>query len=227
MIEHRIGEPVVVELRPGGATQVVTEANKKQYVDLVVAYRTIGQIAEQLRAFMKGLGEVLPLDLLRVFDEHELDMLIGGMTEIDMDDWAQFTDYCGYEKTDQVIEWFWACLRSWPEERKARLLQFTTGTSSVPVNGFRELQGNDGSRRFTITKSGDPSGLISSRTCFNLLNLPPYEDYVTLERNLRFAIECVSCIIISLVGRAYSWRSCWQGDKVLLTRLLSHCLYNI
>ena len=75
-----------------------------------------------------------------MFDEHELELLIGGMTEIDMDDWTRFTDYRGYEKTDRVIEWFWACLRSWPAERKARLLQFTTGTSRVPVNGFKDLQ---------------------------------------------------------------------------------------
>ncbi len=31
---------------------------------------------------MEGLGDVLPLDLLRVFDEHELELLFGGTTEI-------------------------------------------------------------------------------------------------------------------------------------------------
>ena len=34
----------------------------------------------------RGLGGVLPLDLLRVFDKNELELLIGGMTEIDKDD---------------------------------------------------------------------------------------------------------------------------------------------
>jgi len=106
-----------------------------------------------------------------------------------MDDWTRFTDYRGYEKTDRVIEWFWTCLRSWPTERKARLLQFTTGTSRVPVNGFKDLQGSDGPRRFTIEKSGDPSGLPRSHTCFNRLDLPPYEDYESLEKKLRFAID--------------------------------------
>jgi E3 ubiquitin-protein ligase NEDD4 len=118
--EDRFGEHVVVDLRPGGSSQDVTESNKDAYVDLVVAHRIAGRITEQFRAFMEGLGDVLPLDLLRVFDEHELELLIGGMTEIDMDDWTRFTDYRGYEKTDRVIEWFWACLRSWPAERKAR-----------------------------------------------------------------------------------------------------------
>lgn len=111
------------------------------------------------------------------------------------DDWTKFTDYRGYEKTDQVIEWFWQCIRSWPDERKARLLQFTTGTSRVPVNGFKDLQGSDGPRRFTIEKSGDPSGLPRSHTCFNRLDLPPYTDYESLEQKLLFAIECVAVFL--------------------------------
>ena len=81
--EYRFGEHVVVELRPGGATE---EANEEEYVDLVVIHRIAGRIAEQFRAFINGLGKVLPLDLLRVFDEHEHELPIGGMMEIDMDD---------------------------------------------------------------------------------------------------------------------------------------------
>ena len=120
------------------------------------------------------------------------------------DDWTKFTDYRGYEKTDQVIEWFWQCIRSWPAERKSRLLQFTTGTSRVPVNGFKDLQGSDGPRRFTIEKSGDPQGLPRSHTCFNRLDLPPYQDYESLESKLLFAIEyAVSFFSFLFANKAY------------------------
>src|ERR1700761_1177961 len=95
--EDRFGETVVIELMPGGAAHEVTEGNKEQYVALAVTHRITERIAEQLRALMEGLGDVLPLELLREFDEHEMDILIGGMTEIDMDDWMRFTEYCGYE----------------------------------------------------------------------------------------------------------------------------------
>jgi|SRR6266702_1006613 len=61
------------------------------------------------------------------------------MKGIDMDDLTRFTDYRGFKMTDWVIEWFLAC-RSWPAERKLRLLQFMTGTSRVPVNGFKDPQ---------------------------------------------------------------------------------------
>ncbi|KAI0319606.1 hypothetical protein OF83DRAFT_1281822 [Amylostereum chailletii] len=187
--EDRFGELVTVDLKPDGENIPVTEENKEEYVELLVEYRIAKRVGEQFTAFLEGFSEAVPLELIKVFDENELELLIGGVSEIDMDDWTKFTDYRGYEKTDQVIEWFWQCLRSWPAERKARLLQFTTGTSRVPVNGFKDLQGSDGPRRFTIEKSGDPNGLPRSHTCFNRLDLPPYQDYESLEKKLLFAIE--------------------------------------
>ena len=32
---------------------------------------------------------------------------------------------------------FWEVIRSWPADKKSRLLQFATGTSRIPVNGFK------------------------------------------------------------------------------------------
>lgn len=95
---------------------------------------------------------------------------------------------------DEVVQWFWKCVRSWPPERKSRLLQFATGTSRIPVNGFKDLQGSDGPRRFTIEKSGDPSQLPKSHTCFNRIDLPPYKDYESLEQKLTLAVEYVTCL---------------------------------
>lgn len=74
-----------------------------------------------------------------------------------------------------------------PAEKKARLLQFSTGTSRIPVNGFKDLQGSDGPRRFTIEKSGAPTNLPSSHTCFNRIDLPPYATFEDLETKLSWA----------------------------------------
>lgn len=187
--EERFGEMVTIDLKPGGADVPVTEENKKEYVDHVVDYRISKRVNEQFEAFMSGFSELIPQELITVFDERELELLIGGMSEIDVDDWTKFTDYRGYEMNDEVIQWFWKCVRSWPPERKSRLLQFATGTSRIPVNGFKDLQGSDGPRRFTIEKSGDPSQLPKSHTCFNRIDLPPYKDYASLEHKLTLAVE--------------------------------------
>ncbi|KAJ8587990.1 HECT-domain-containing protein [Rhizopogon salebrosus TDB-379] len=187
--EERFGELVTIDLRPGGAEVDVTEDNKKEYVDAVVEYRISKRVKEQFDSFMSGFSELIPQELITVFDERELELLIGGMSEIDVDDWTKHTDYRGYEMNDEVIQWFWKCIRSWPPERKSRLLQFATGTSRIPVNGFKDLQGSDGPRRFTIEKSGDPSQLPKSHTCFNRIDLPPYKDYASLEHKLTLAVE--------------------------------------
>ncbi|KAG2009924.1 ubiquitin-protein ligase, variant 2 [Coprinopsis cinerea AmutBmut pab1-1] len=84
LTEERFGEMVTIELKPGGEDIPVTEENKKEYVDLVVEYRISRRIKEQFDAFMDGLLELIPRDLINVFDERELELLIGGMSEIDM-----------------------------------------------------------------------------------------------------------------------------------------------
>lgn len=217
--EDRFGEMVTIELKPGGEDIPVTEENKKEYVDLVVEYRIQKRVHEQFDTFMSGFNELIPQELINVFDERELELLIGGMSEIDVyvlspsshfvpkikfmifsDDWMKYTDYRGYEMNDEVVQWFWKCIRSWPAERKSRLLQFTTGTSRIPVNGFKDLQGSDGPRRFTIEKSGDPSQLPKSHTCFNRLDLPPYKDYESLEQKLTLAVECVFFVFLFAEG---------------------------
>ena len=103
--------------------------------------------------------------------------------------WSKYTDYQGYKADDKVIKWFWKCVRSWPPERKSRLLQFATGSSRVPVSGFKDLQGSDGPKRFTIKKSGDPLQLPKSHTRLNRIDLPLYKDCASLEQKLTLAVE--------------------------------------
>ena len=88
-----------------------------------------------------------------------------------------------------MIRWFWECIKKWDAEQKSRLLQFATGTSRIPVNGFKDLQGSDGPRRFTIEKSGSDKALPKSHTCFNRLDLPEYRNEGDLSVKLTLAVE--------------------------------------
>ncbi|EER34982.1 E3 ubiquitin--protein ligase RSP5 [Candida tropicalis MYA-3404] len=187
--EESFGEIVEVDLKPGGRDIEVTEENKHEYVELITEWRISKRVEEQFKAFIDGFNELIPQELVNVFDERELELLIGGLADIDCEDWKKHTDYRGYQESDQVIQWFWKCIGEWDSEQKARLLQFTTGTSRIPVNGFKDLQGSDGPRRFTIEKAGEPNQLPKSHTCFNRVDLPPYTDYETLKSKLTFAIE--------------------------------------
>ncbi|TIC76091.1 HECT-domain-containing protein [Wallemia mellicola] len=183
------GEIQSVPLKEGGEDIELNESNKKEYVDLMVQFRIVTRVKDQFEAFMSGFKELIPQDLINVFDERELELLIGGMAEIDIDDWKKHTDYRGYTESDEVVQWFWNAIKSWPTEKKSRLLQFTTGTSRIPVNGFKDLQGSDGPRRFTIEKAGEINHLPKSHTCFNRIDLPPYRNFEALEQKLSTAVE--------------------------------------
>ncbi|WFD45155.1 HECT-type E3 ubiquitin transferase [Malassezia psittaci] len=188
-IDDKFGEMITVELKPGGEHIEVTDENKREYVERMVEWRIMRRVEEQFRAFISGFSELIPLDLINVFDERELELLMGGMSEIDVDDWKRFTDYRGFTEQDDVVQWFWQCVQKWPAEQRSRLLQFATGTSRIPVNGFKDLQGSDGPRRFTIEKSGAVNQLPKSHTCFNRIDLPPYPSKEVLENKLVLAIE--------------------------------------
>ncbi|KAI9329015.1 hypothetical protein DFJ73DRAFT_790954 [Zopfochytrium polystomum] len=186
--EH-FGELQNIELKPGGASIAVTDENKKEYVELITEWRIVKRVEEQFRAFQEGFNEIVPQDMINVFDERELELLIGGLADIDIDDWKKHTDYRGYSENDEAIQLFWQAVSSWDNEKKANLLQFVTGTSRIPVNGFKDLHGSDGPRRFTIEKTGTLEQLPKSHTCFNRLDLPPYKSLDQLEKKLTMAIE--------------------------------------
>lgn len=187
--DERFGEVVTVDLKPNGRNIEVTDENKKEYVELFSQWKIVDRVQEQLKAFMDGFNELIPEDLVTVFDERELELLIGGIAEIDIDDWKKHTDYRGYQESDEAIQWFWKTVSEWDNEQRARLLQFTTGTSRIPVNGFKDLQGSDGPRRFTIEKAGEIQQLPKSHTCFNRVDLPPYTDADSLKQKLTLAVE--------------------------------------
>lgn len=187
--DNIFGEVKTIDLKPNGQNIDVTDENKEEYVNLITEWRIQTRVEEQFNAFLSGFHELIPPELVNVFDERELELLIGGIADIDVDDWKKHTDYRGYTENDEVIVYFWKCIRSWDAEQKSRLLQYATGTSRIPVNGFKDLQGSDGPRRFTIEKNGEVTHLPKSHTCFNRLDLPPYKSYDDLNKKLTWAVE--------------------------------------
>ena len=88
------------------------------------------------------------------------------------------------------------------------MLSFATGTSRVPLGGFNDLQGVQGTQRFSIHRAyGDPDRLPQAHTCtflsssktrseayvelpgFNQIDLPQYSSYEMLRQQLLLAIN--------------------------------------
>lgn len=184
------GEHKIVDLIENGRNIPVTESNKQEYVKKIVEYKLQTSVKDQMDNFLQGFYAIIPRDLISIFDEQELELLISGLPDIDVDDWKNNTTYVNYTPTCKQINYFWRTVRSFDKEERAKLLQFVTGTSKVPLNGFKELSGVNGISRFSIHKDyGSTDRLPSSHTCFNQLDLPAYTSYETLRGSLLLAIN--------------------------------------
>ena len=59
---------------PGGQHLYVNEQNKFQYLDALAQHRLVNPVKEQVNAFITGLNELVPDNLLSIFDENELEV---------------------------------------------------------------------------------------------------------------------------------------------------------
>ncbi|XP_062898750.1 E3 ubiquitin-protein ligase NEDD4 isoform X9 [Mobula hypostoma] len=188
--EENFGQTYQVDLKPNGSDMVVTNENKREYIDLVIQWRFVNRVQKQMNAFMEGFTELIPIDLIKIFDENELELLMCGLGDVDVNDWRQHTVYKNnYCTNHPVIQWYWKAVLLMDAEKRIRLLQFVTGTSRVPMNGFAELYGSNGPQLFTIEQWGTPEKLPRAHTCFNRLDLPPYESFEDLREKLLLAVE--------------------------------------
>jgi E3 ubiquitin-protein ligase NEDD4 len=135
--EETLGVKNTVELVPNGESIDVTEENLPEYMEACLKYRMLGRCEKQINELLLGFFDVIPEPLLTIFDFQELELLMCGMPDIDMDDWIENTEYSGeYDRegpNHQTCKWFWEVVSEYDHEMKARLLQFVTGEGMFPA----------------------------------------------------------------------------------------------
>ncbi|KAG8763989.1 hypothetical protein FRC11_007039 [Ceratobasidium sp. 423] len=162
-----LGEMIVTNLVPGGADKPVTAENRYLYILMVAHHRLKTQIRKQTDAFMEGLADIIDAKWLRMFNQQELQMLIGGTPDpIDIDDLRANCVYGGlYDESHEVIQRFWKVVDTLNQDERRALLRFVTSCSRPPLLGFKELN-----PRFAIRDAtSDDQRLPTASTCVNLL----------------------------------------------------------
>jgi hypothetical protein len=181
----------VVELLPDGHALDVTNGNKRDFVDRKLQYLLFTRVQPQLFAFLKGLYDVVPPTLLALLDAEELDHLVAGSDDINVDDWERSSQSSGNLLLHPALPNFWRVVRELTLEERRRLLQFSTGATRVPPGGFSALTSYDG-RQCAFTLHGvavwRSRGYLRSHACFNRLDLPLHFDLATMRRAVAAAI---------------------------------------
>jgi E3 ubiquitin-protein ligase HUWE1 len=142
---------------------------------------------------IKGINSVFDINYLKIFTSDQLELLINGTPFIDVEDWRLNTQYKNYNDYDNTILLFWEVISSLTQEELSNFLLFCTGSSKVPIGGFKTLESNRGQiSKFEIVKIEYKQGaknFLRVHTCFNRLDLPEFPDEYSLRQAIKFALE--------------------------------------
>ena len=187
--DGRIVEENLIE---NGYDILVTKDNLDLYIEKRIEHFTKSQL-RGINQIIRGIDSIFPAEYLKIFTSDQLGLLINGTPFIDTDDWRMNTIYKNYNDYDNVIVDFWDIISNLSQEELSNFLLFCTGSSRVPIGGFKSLESNRGQiSKFEIVKceyKPEEKNFLRAHTCFNRLDLPNFPDKNTLNEAVRFALE--------------------------------------
>lgn len=175
-----------IELVQGGRNIFLNDQNKSIFINKVIYVEAIMPYEEQIKYIQKGLFSILGDGIQGVFTEEEMNFIISGQDDIDLRDLKENIIYKGeYNENHPVIKMFWEKLVTLNKNELIKFLQFSTGSSAVPIDGFGSLKDIRGRiQKFTIEPfmnySADNPDIyqfhaIESRKQYNTIILPKYK----------------------------------------------------
>lgn len=109
-------------------------------MDALAQQRLCNNVRDEVDSFLKGLNGIIPDNLLSIFDENELELLLCGTGEYSIADFRMHHIANGNSlEFRKVLGWFWTAVSNFNQTEMARLLQFTTGCSQLPPGGFQVI----------------------------------------------------------------------------------------
>eukprot|EP00468_Gymnochlora_sp_CCMP2014_P014014 CAMPEP_0167768550 /NCGR_PEP_ID=MMETSP0110_2-20121227/16736_1 /TAXON_ID=629695 /ORGANISM="Gymnochlora sp., Strain CCMP2014" /LENGTH=1288 /DNA_ID=CAMNT_0007657249 /DNA_START=12 /DNA_END=3878 /DNA_ORIENTATION=- len=182
----------VHELKPKGEGITVTASNKGEYVALASHARLSEQDA-QVNAVRKGLGSIIPIQLLNLMTWQDLELRVCGVNTVDVNILKRHTKYSGVSPTEKHIGFFWEMLEDFTQEQRRSFVRFCWAQERLPANDaeFKRTK-----TRFQIKASirqGDPDKMLpSADTCFFNLTLPKYSTKEIMTKKVLYAVEQVT-----------------------------------
>ena len=182
-----------LELVPGGRNILLNDSNKITFIDKVIYAEAIRPFQDQIKYTQKGLYSLIGQEVSGVFSVEELNFLLSGQDDIDINDWKENTVYKGmYNANHPMIILFWQKISSLKKNEIIRFLEFSTGTGSVPIDGFGSLKGIGGRiQKFTIEPHTNYSCdnpekyvyyKIEAKRLYNTIILPQYRNVKELDQ---------------------------------------------
>ncbi|KAL2840256.1 hypothetical protein BJX68DRAFT_189208 [Aspergillus pseudodeflectus] len=183
----RYGEVVTVPLCPGGENKSVTNANRREFVDLYVHYHLDTAVTRQFEPFRRGFFSVCGGNALSLFRPEEIELLVRGSDEaLDVKSLRAVATYLNWgtpkPESEPVVQWFWQFFERTTPDAQRKLISFITSSDRIPAMGATSLT-------IQLMCLGDDSPRFpTAHTCFNRLGLYRYATREKLERQLWEAV---------------------------------------
>ncbi|CCH40610.1 Ubiquitin-protein ligase E3A [Wickerhamomyces ciferrii] len=178
---------VSIDLIPNGSITQVNSSNKLKFIHEVSNFKLNKLINIQSNSFLNGLFGMISKEWLAMFNPYEVQMLISGEKDVDINDLKENVHYGNCEPTDLTVKYFWEVVEEMSNTDRFQLVKFVTSVPRAPLLGFKALNPRLGI--FLDKSLGHRDALPSSATCTNMLRLPDYKDKKTLREKLIYAIN--------------------------------------
>ncbi|GBG29572.1 E3 ubiquitin-protein ligase HERC2 [Hondaea fermentalgiana] len=186
----------VVELVPGGNATPVTLKRRGDFERALLRAR-LHELDRPCAAIARGLATQVPRNLLSIFAAQELELMVCGPPEVDIDILKANSIYGdGVTEATPSIQLFWQVLHEFSQEDRQRYLRFVWGRSRLPSSS------QDWDRKHKISKlsvrGSTPADqmLPTAHTCFFSLDLPMYTSKEKCAEKLLYAVT--HCIAIDM-----------------------------
>jgi hypothetical protein len=122
----QLSDNTEIELRPGGRERPVAYNERAAFVKASIDAR-LKESEKQHAAIRRGLHAVVNEDYLSLFSPMDLELLIVGDPNIDVEVLRRHTVYNKLSATDDVVIWLFRALRSFTSEQRQQFLRYVWG----------------------------------------------------------------------------------------------------
>ena len=182
-----------INLKPDGDNILLTMNNIEEYINLIYDFIFFKGINALINSFKEGFNMNFDINKMQCFTSQEIEENICGSKEIKWEInnlYENLNPEHGYTKQSKTFNDLIKFMCSLDDSQKKKFLIFSTGSSRLPIGGFKSL-----SPKLTVVKKyceegSNPNDFLPTvMTCQNYLKIPEYSRYDILEKKILMAME--------------------------------------
>ena len=182
-----------INLKPNGDNILLTMNNIEEYINLIYDFIFFKGVNALFDSFKEGFNMNFDINKMQCFTSEEIEEHICGSKEIKWEKnnlYENLNPEHGYTKQSKIFNDLIQFMCNLNDAQKKKFLIFSTGSSRLPIGGFKSL-----SPKLTVVKKyceegSNPNDFLPTvMTCQNYLKIPEYTRYDILEKKILLAME--------------------------------------